>query len=46
MDYYRARKIILTFKYLKLIGQLLFTKMTQNNVIFIKIFKFLKKYKL
>ena len=46
MDYYRARKIILRFKYLKLIGQLLFTKITQNNVIFIKIFKFLKKYKL
>ena len=41
MNYYRARKIILIFKYLKLIGLYLFTKIIQNNVIFIKI-NFLK----
>ena len=46
MNYYRAGKIILIFKYLKLIGQHIFTKIIQNNVIFIKIFKFLKKYKI
>ena len=46
MNYYRVRKIILRFKYLKLIGQSLFTKIIQNNEIFIKIFKFLKKLKI
>ena len=46
MNYYRARKIILIFKYLKLIGQSLFIKVIQNNEIFIKIFKFLKKQKI
>ena len=46
MNYYRARKFISRFRYLKLIGQSLFTKIMQNNEIFIKIFKFLKKIKI
>ena len=40
MNYYRARKFDERFRYLKLIGQRVFTKITQNNVISIKIFKF------
>ena len=42
MHYYRAGKIILIFKYLKLIGQCVFTKIIQNDEIFIKNFKFSK----
>ena len=36
MYYYRARKIILIFKYLKLIGQCVFTKIIQNDEMFMK----------
>ena len=46
MNYYKARKIILRFKYLKLIGQSLFTKIIQNNEISIMIFKFKKNKKI
>ena len=42
MNYYRARKIIVIFKYLKLIGQYLFTKINANNAMFIKNLNFLK----
>ena len=33
-SYYRARKITLIFRYLKLIGQCVFTKINVNNVMF------------
>ena len=39
MDYYRARKFDERFKYLKLIGQCVFTKINVNNVMFINFWK-------
>ena len=43
MNYYRARKIISRFKYLKLIGQCVFTKIIQNDEIFKKFLEIWEK---
>ena len=43
MDYYRARKFYERFKYLNLIGQHVFTKINEYNVMFINIIQFFKK---